>query len=423
MKIVAPDGLDWPSIVRPGDTVIWGQTCGEPTSLVESLLARRHEIGGRFTVFLVTSYSGLLKAEHADVIDFRGLVGTAGVRPLSRAGLIDILPVHYSRLDALIAAGHIRCDVALVQVSPPDAEGRMSPGIVNDYNRAAMAKARVVVAEINARAPHTFTDTPIRATDIDVAIAVDRPLVSVPRSPIGATERAIAGHVVPLVPDRAVVQSGIGALPDAILDALKGHKDLGIHAGTITDGVMELMQCGAVTNAAKEVDRGVTVTGNMIGSEALFRFADRNPALRFAPPSYTHDSAVLGRLSRLISINAALEVDLTGQVNSEAVGNDYVGTIGGQVDYVRAAYRSPGGRSIIALPSTTPGGKASRIVARLNGPVTTPRSDVDVIVTEWGRAELAHKTIRERAAAMIAIAHPDFREELERAAATLLRPR
>jgi acyl-CoA hydrolase len=423
MRIVGPDAIRWSEIVRPGDVVVWGQTCGEPLTLVESLLARRHEIGGRFGVFLVTSFSGLLAAEHADTIDFRGLVGTAGVRPLSRAGLIDILPVHYSRLDAMLASGRIRCDVALVQTSPPDADGRMSPGIVNDYIRAAMAKARIVVAEINAQAPRSFCDAPILAADVDLAIEVDRPLITVSRAAIGETERAIASHVVDLVPDRAVVQSGIGALPDAILDALKGHRDLGIHAGTITDGVMDLMRCGAVTNAAKEIDKGVTITGNMIGSEALFRFVDRNPSIKLAPPGYTHDPDVLARLSRFISINAALEVDLTGQVNSEAIGSDYVGTIGGQVDYVRAAYRSPGGRSIIALASTTPGGKASRIVARLNGPVTTPRSDVDVIVTEWGRAELGGKTLRERAAALVAIAHPQFREELARVAAALLGPR
>ncbi|MGE0702290.1 MAG: acetyl-CoA hydrolase/transferase family protein, partial [Hyphomicrobiaceae bacterium] len=234
-------------------------------------------------------------------------------------------------------------------------------------------------------------------------------------------ERAIARHAVELIPDRATIQTGIGALPDAILEGLRGHRDLGIHAGTISDGVMDLMQCGAVTNAAKEIDTGVTVTGNLIGTEALFRFVDGNPSVKFAGPAYTHSQQVLGRLSRLISINAALEVDLTGQVNSEAIGEDYVGTVGGQVDYVRAAVRSAGGRSIIALPSTTPGGRASRIVARLGGPVTTPRSDVDVVITEWGRAELRNLTLRERARAMIAIAHPAFRESLAEAARGILR--
>ncbi|MDX2157385.1 MAG: acetyl-CoA hydrolase/transferase C-terminal domain-containing protein [Hyphomicrobiaceae bacterium] len=420
MKIVGTDELPWHEIVRPGDVVMWGQISGEPVSVNESLLRRRHEIGGRFSVFLMTSYSGLLAADHVDVIDFKGLVGTAGVRPLSRAGLIDILPIHYSRLDEMVADGRIRCDVAIVQVSRPDAQGRMSTGIVNDYICSAVSRARVVVAEINAQTPFTYCDDYLTADDIDFAVEVDRPLVAVKRGVIGETERAIARHVVGYVGDRATIQTGIGALPDAILEGLKRHRDLGVHAGTITDGVMELMQCGAVTNAAKEIDRGVTVTGNMLGSEALFRFADRNPALRFARPSYTHSAEVLARLSNLISINAALEVDLTGQVNSEAIGSDYVGTIGGQVDYVRAAARSPGGRSIIALASTSHGGKASRIVARLSGPVTTPRSDVDIIVTEHGCAELATKTLRERARAMIEIAHPAFREELSRAAHAML---
>lgn len=421
MHLVARDQIPWPEIVRPGDAVLWSQGCGEPTALSQSLLARRHEIGGRFGAFLVTCYSRSLAAGQADTVDFKGLVGTAGVRPLSRAGLIDILPVQYSRLDELISDGRIRCDVALVQVSPPDEQGRMSLGITYDYIRGAAAKARIVIAEINAQMPWAFSDAYLTADDIHFAVESDRPLLAVERGATGETDRAIANQVVDLVPERAVLQTGVGGLPDAILASLGGHRDLAFHAGTMSDGVMHLIQSGAITNAWKDIDRGISVTGNLIGSEALYRFAHCNPALRLGPPAYTHNPAVLARLSRFVSINAALEVDLTGQVNSEAIQGDYVGTIGGQVDYVRAAVRSPGGRSIIALPSTTPGARASRIVAALSGPVTTPRSDVDVIVTEWGRAELAAKTIRQRAAAMIAIAHPAFRDELERAARGLLK--
>ncbi|MEZ5854654.1 MAG: acetyl-CoA hydrolase/transferase C-terminal domain-containing protein [Hyphomicrobiaceae bacterium] len=420
MKIIAPNDLCWSEIVRPGDVVMWGQACGEPETLSQSLMAARHEIGGRFGVFLVTCYSKTLAAEQADVVDFSGLVGTAGIRPLSRAGLIDIYPIHYSRLEGMIARGEIGCDVALIQTSRPDADGRISPGIVNDYIATAIAKARVVVAELNAATPFTDCHRLLTADDIDLAIETDRPLVSVRRAPIGDVERRIAGNVVDLVPNGAVVQSGVGGIPDAILDGLKGHRDLGIHGGTISDGVMELMQAGAANNRLKEIDRGVTVTGNMIGSDDLFRFAHRNPAMRLMPTTYTHSPAVLAKLANLISINGAIEVDLTGQVNAEAIGGDYVGTIGGQVDYVRGVRLSPGGRSIIALPSTTPGDKASRIKSVLSGPVTTPRSDVDVIVTEWGRAELAGKTLRQRASAMAAIAHPAFREDLERAARSVL---
>lgn len=415
MRTVAPDALDWSGIVRPGDGVMWAQACAEPQTLIESLLARRAEVGGRFGVFLVTSYSGLLSPEHADTIDFSGLVGTAGVRPLARAGVIDILPVQYSRLEGLIERGRIAADVALVQLSRPDARGRMSPGTANDYIRTAMRKARVVVAEINARVPWTPCDDPVTAADVHIAVETDRPLVAVPRGRIGDIERRIAARVAAYVPHGAVIQPGIGALPDAILDGLRDRRDLGVHAGMIGDAIVDLVECGAITNARKEIDRGVSVTGTMIGTERLFSFADRNPALRLAGPAYTHAPGVISRLSRFTSFNAAIEVDLTGQVNAEAIGGDYIGTIGGQLDYVRAAAASPGGRSIIALPSITPGGNASRIVARLSGPVTTPRSDVDVIVTEWGAAEPAGRSVRERVAAMIGIAHPDFREELARA--------
>ncbi len=420
MKIVDPATLRWSEIVRPGDVVMWGQACGEPETLSQSLMAARHDIADRFGVFLVTCYSRTLSPEQADVVDFTGLVGTAGNRPLSRAGLIDIYPIHYSRLEGMIERGEIRCDVALVQASRPNARGEISPGIVNDYLATAIAKARVVVAELNAQVPFTACHRLLSSADIDIAIETDRPLVAVNRAPIGDIERRIAANVVDLVPDGAVVQSGVGAIPDAILDGLKGHRNLAVHAGTISDGIMELMQGGAVTNALKEIDRGVTITGNMIGSRELFRFADRNPAMRLMPPSYTHNPELLAKLSNLISINGAIEVDLTGQVNAEAIGGDYVGTIGGQVDYVRGVRLSRGGRSIIALASTTPGGKASRIAAALSGPVTTPRSDVDCIVTEWGRAELAGKTLRERAAALTAIAHPDFRDDLARSARAVL---
>ncbi|MFV0297820.1 MAG: acetyl-CoA hydrolase/transferase family protein [Hyphomicrobiaceae bacterium] len=420
MRIVAADSLRWSEIVRPGDVVMWNQACGEPQALSESLMAQRHQIGGRFTVFLATNFSRTLAAEQTDVVDFCGTAGTAGIRPLSRAGLIDIYPIHYSRLPGMIERGEIRCDVALVQTTRPDENGALSSGIVADYIVSAMAKARTVVAELNARTPWTTCQRELTRDDIDIAIETDRPLVSIKRSPIGDIERRIAANVIDLVPDRACVQPGIGAIPDAILEALVHHRDLGIHGGTISDGVMELMKSGAATNAFKEVDRGVTITGNMIGSEALFRFAHRNPALRFMPPAYTHAPEVLAALSNFMSINSALEVDLTGQVNSEAIGGDYVGTIGGQVDYVRGARLSPGGRSVIALASTTPDGKGSRIKSALSGPVTTPRSDVDVIATEWGRAELAGKTLRQRAAAMVAIAHPDYREELKRAARNVL---
>jgi acyl-CoA hydrolase len=208
----------------------------------------------------------------------------------------------------------------------------------------------------------------------------------------------------------------VGAVPDAILRQLHDRKDPGVHSGMLGDGLVDLIEAGVITNARKEIDRGVTINGALIGTRRLYDFADRNPAIRMTPTGYTHDAAVLGQLSRLVTINSALEVDLTGQVNAEQSGAAYLGGTGGQVDFVRAGARSPGGAALMVLPSTAKGGTISKIVATLSGPVTTARTEVDVIVTEFGAAELKGQTLAERTRRLIAIAHPDFREELERAA-------
>jgi acyl-CoA hydrolase len=216
-----------------------------------------------------------------------------------------------------------------------------------------------------------------------------------------------------------VIQTGVGAVPDAILRLLGDRKDLGVHSGMLGDGLVDLVEAGVITNARKEIDRGVSINGALIGTKRLYDWANRNVAIRMTPTSYTHDAAVLGQLSRLVTINSALEVDLTGQVNAEQSGAAYLGGTGGQVDFVRAGARSPGGRSIIALSATAKGATLSKIVPALSGPVTSARSEVDIIVTEYGAAELKGQTLAERTRRLIAIAHPDFREELDRAAHTI----
>jgi acyl-CoA hydrolase len=221
------------------------------------------------------------------------------------------------------------------------------------------------------------------------------------------------------IEDGATIQVGIGAVPDAILRLLRDRRDLGVHSGMIGDGLVELVEAGVITNARKPIDPGVSITGALIGTRRLYEFADRNPKIGMRGSAYTHDASVLSRLPKLVTLNSALEVDLTGQVNAEQSGAHYLGGTGGQVDFVRAGARSHGGRSMIALPATARGGKVSRITASLSGPVTTARSEVDVIVTEFGAAELKGQTLAERTRRLIAIAHPDFREELDRAAHTI----
>lgn len=406
--------LDLSRWLRRGDRIVFGQACGEPTTLVEALIAQGRDIGG-LSAFIATSFSGLFTPESADSFALSSMGAIGQLRTMTKAGKLQVIPVHVSQVGPLIAAGVIPCDVAMIQVSPADAEGRHSCGLIADYVRAAVSKARLVIAEVNDQVPFTAGET-IRGDEIDVVVQVSRVPVEVPPARIGETDEAIARHCAGYIGDGSVIQTGVGAVPDAILRLLHDRKDLGVHSGMLGDGLVDLVEAGVVTNARKEIDRGVSINGALIGTRRLYDWADRNPAMRMTPTSYTHDAAVLAQLSRLVTINSALEVDLTGQVNAEQSGSAYMGGTGGQVDFVRAGARSSGGAAIIALAATAKGGAISKIVAALAGPVTTARTEVDVIVTEFGAAELKGQTLVERTRRLIAIAHPDFREELDRAA-------
>ena len=407
--------LDLGRFVRPGDAIVWGQACGEPTTLVEALIAQRAGLGG-VSAFAATSFSGLLTPEMTDHIALFSMGAMGQLRSVAKAGKLGILPCHVGQIGGMIRDGFLPCDVAFVQVSPADSEGNHSYGLINDFVQEAVANARVVIAEVNDQIPFTHGDATLNKDHIDVAVHVSRPPVTVVPAPIGQVDRAIAAIVARYIGDGAVIQTGIGAVPDAILQLLGDRRDLGIHSGMIGDGLVDLVEAGVVTNARKRRDRGVSVTGALIGSERLYRFADRNPALSLRASRYTHSEAIMASIPRLVTINAALQVDLTGQVNAEQLGDEYLGGTGGQVDYVRAGSRSPGGRSIIVLPATAAKGTVSRIVSRLDGPVTSARSEVDVIVTEFGAAELRGQSLAERARRLVGIAHPDHRAALDEAA-------
>jgi acyl-CoA hydrolase len=415
---IEADNLDLSGIVSPGDHVLWSHACGEPLTLIEALLAQRSRIGP-VNAFAATGFSNVLKPEHADHIAFSSMGAMGTLRALAKAHVLSVIPCHFGQLPRLIRQGVIACDVFFVQVSPPNDDGSYSYGVVNDYMQAAIAKARVVVAEVNDQVPRTHCDHYLPASRIDHLVRSSRSLVEIKGAPISATDRAIASFAAAYIHDGCILQTGIGAVPDAITQLIGDRRNLGVHSGMIGDGIVDLMQSGAVTNALKPFDAGLTVTGSLMGSRRLFDFAHDNPGLKLCASSYTHDEAVLSRLPRLVTINSALEVDLTGQVNSEQAGPVYLGGTGGQVDYVRAGCRSEGGCSLIALPATAGDGTASRIVKQLSGPVSTARTEVDVIVTEFGAAELKGQPIAERARRLAAIAHPSFREELEREAHAL----
>ncbi|HEY1290887.1 MAG TPA: acetyl-CoA hydrolase/transferase C-terminal domain-containing protein [Burkholderiales bacterium] len=366
-------------VIRPGDGVMWGQACAEPQTLVELFVAQRESFSGA-RVFLGASYSGLVKPEHADHLRFASYCGTGTNRALGDAGVLEIYPTPYSQLGALIRDGKIRADVVLVQVSPPNARGEYSLGLGVEYLAPALRAARAVIGEVNERVPWTHTELLLRRKDFALVIESSRAPVYVPyRS--AEIESAIARNAAEYIPDRAVIECGIGNLPNAVLDVLGERRGLRFHSGLIPDGVAALHAKGALTGEI----RG----GCLMGTQELFDWARENPQVRLHSSDYTHGAAVLAKLERLVAINSAVEVDLTGQVNAELARGSYVGAVGGALDFIRAANQSPGGAALICLPS-------NRIVRKLSGPVATPRSEAAVIVTEKGAADLRGCTLRER---------------------------
>jgi len=410
-KHIELNALDFAGIVRPGDGVMWGQGSAEPLPLTEALLAQRHAIG-RFSVFLGVTFSDTLKEEHADCIDFSAYCGTGGNRVLAKAGKLDILPCHYSELPGLIAGGQLKADVLLLQLAPPNARGEYSLSLAHEYLLPAIASARIIVAEVNEQAPWTYGERSLREEDLDVIVHSSHLPIQFANPAPGAAELEIARRIAGLIEDGATLQFGLGALPETILARLADRRELGVHSGAIGDQVAALMQAGVITNARKSIDRGCTVAGVMFGSQRLHAYAHDNPQIQFRSCAYTHGADVLAQIERFVALNSAVEVDLTGQINAEVAAGVYVGAVGGAGDFLRAAQRSKGGLPIVALPATA--GRHSRIVARLSGPVSTPRSDAGIIVTEYGVADLRGLSLAERARRMLAIAHPDQREQLER---------
>lgn len=416
---VAPEALDFAGLIRPGDTVGWAEATAEPVFLTR-LLGDQAPRCPPFRVFFALSFAGDFAADHPNVT-VTALGGGGAGRRFFAGSAGNVIPANISDLCDLIASGHPRIDVVLLQVSGPDSAGNYNAGIGIECLREMIGGARLVIAQVNPALPWTEGDTMIERGLIDILVPTTHPVLELPASKIGPVERAIADHVVRLVPNRATIELGIGRIPEAVTMALGNKRGLGIHSGSIGDGVADLMTAGIVDNRYKEIDAGITVTLMLMGTRRLYDFADRNKQIEIRSPRYTHDALVLGQFRRFVAINSALEIDLTGQVNAETVAGRSVGLTGGQMDFARAANRAPEGRSIIALPSTSRDGKHSRIVAKLaDGVVTTPRADADCIVTEHGIAELKGRTLAERAQALIGIADPGFRAELQRASERLV---
>ncbi|HEY1688866.1 MAG TPA: acetyl-CoA hydrolase/transferase C-terminal domain-containing protein [Solirubrobacteraceae bacterium] len=403
--------VDLTQLIWPGEAVLVGQGTGEPRTLTEALVEQRADLHG-VSVFLGASYAGTFTPRHADHLRFVGLGGLGANAALHRAGLLDVLPCHVSDLPAAIECGRVRVDVVLLQLSPEGPDGRYSLGVVADYLQPAIAKARVVIAEVNERMPRTLGSF-VDRSQLSHVVHTSRPLLEVEPPELGAVEQQIGRHVASLIPPQPVLQLGIGKLGYTVAHALQDRHDIALHGGVVGDWLVDLAVAGAIDNTHKPIDTGVTVTGTVVGTQRLYDFVNENPTVELREIRYTHAAATLRQLPRLIATNAALQVDLTGQVNAETIAGRHVGAVGGQVDFVRGAMASPGGRSIIALPSTARHG-SSRIVPRLDdGVITTSRADADTVVTEHGIAELRGITVRERARRLIAVADPRHREKLE----------
>jgi acyl-CoA hydrolase len=399
------DRLDFAALIKPGDLIVCGQGPAEPTALTGRLMQQRAALGG-VRAFIGFSWSQTPDPEYTDHVSFSSYCGSANNRRLGDR--LEILPVHYSMLAGALGA---QAPVLLLQLAAGDDAHSFSFGAAQEYLTDLLPRARLVIAEVNAQAPRTRGARIARAA-IDVLVPTDYAPAHLPPPVFGAVERSIAERVAALIEDGATLQFGLGAIPGAVAAALLQHRRLGIHSGLIGDDVLALAQSGALTNECKTLDHGVTVTGMLAGGPALLQWSHDNAGLALRPTSYTHAHENLAGQHRFCAVNSAIEVDLSGQINTEVAAGRYLGAVGGAIDFLRGAAASRGGLPIVALPSTA--GGTSRIVAKLSGPVSTSRADAALIVTEHGVADLRGLSIRRRRDHLIAIAAPAYRERLDR---------
>lgn len=400
--------------VAHGNRVFIGSGAGEPQSLVEAL-SGRNDLADTELIHIMTLGVAPYATPKLDA-RFRHNAFFIGnnVRSAVAECRADYTPIFLSEVPALFREGRIVLDYALIQVSPPDEHGYCSFGVATDIVKSAAESANVVVAEVNSNAPRALGDCFIHVRDIDAMVPSDEPILEAPQGVPDKLSELIAKNIADLIEDGATLQLGIGSIPDAVLHFIGDRRDLGIHTEMFSDGVIDLVEKGVITNAKKSLHRGKIIASFVLGSRRLYDFIDNNPMVEFHPTEYTNDPFLIAQNDNMVAINSALEVDLTGQVCADSLGTMFYSGIGGQVDYVRGASRSKNGKAIIALPSTAQGGEFSRIVTTLKpgAGVVTSRGDVHYVVTEFGTAYLHGKSIRERAMALIQIAHPKFRSSL-----------
>lgn len=401
--------------VHSGERVFLTGNCSTPLRFLEALVARHSELEQVEVIQLLGVGPGnYITPEIAQHIRINSLFIAPNLRKPISEGLADFTPVFLSEIVSLFKSGRLVLDKAVIQVSPPDEHGYCSFGVEVGVSKGAAECAGMVIAEVNPHMPRTLGDSFIHVNQIDYFIEVDYELPELLPPPPSEIQDRIATHIADLIPDAATLQTGIGGIPDAVLRRLNHHKNLGIHTELFSDGVMEMIEAGVITNARKSIHPGKVVAGFILGSHQLFRYVHDNPIFELHPTDYVNDPFVIAQNERMVSINSALEVDLTGQVCADSIGTRFYSGVGGQLDFVRGAARSKGGMTIIALPSTAKDDSISRITMQLQAGagITTTRNDIHMIATEYGIADLWGRTIRERVHALVNIAHPKFREEL-----------
>ena len=404
-------------VVKSNQRIYIGGGAGVPQRLLQALVSRASELRGVEIVHVLAfGDAPHLAPEMQESFRHRALFIGENARAAVQAGRADFVPVFLSEIPRLFRDGSLPLDVALIQVSPPDEHGFCSFGCEVGCTKPAAQSAQIVIAEVNRRMPRVLGDSFIHVSKLTYVIEVDYPLPEAPQA--GGTEvhRKIGERIAELIPDGATLQLGIGSIPDAVLAKVGNKRDLGVHSELFSDGVIDLVERGVITNEKKTLHPGKIVSGFLFGSQRLYDFAQDNAMIELHPSDYVNDPFVIAQNDNMIAINSAIEVDLTGQVCADSIGPAIYSGIGGQLDFVRGAARSHGGKPIIALPATAKGGKVSRIVTQLKpgAGVVTTRGDVHYVVTEYGVAELNGKSIRERVQAMINIAAPHFHDELER---------
>jgi acyl-CoA hydrolase len=405
--------------IKSGDTIFVGTGCAQPQHLIQALVEHSSHIYEAHIVHLLTmGEAPYVQEQFRDKFKMNCFFVADNVRHALNKGVGDYTPIFLSEIPSEFDSGRIPVDVALISVTPPDSNGLCSLGVSVDIVKSAVANARYIIAQVNSKMPRTFGDSFVHANRLDMLVPFDEDVIELPVPQSDDVLRRIGQNIARLIEDGSTIECGIGRVPQALAEFLKDKKDLGVHTEMFSDWIIDLIECGAITCAKKTLNRGKVVASFCMGSRRLYDYIDNNPFFEFYPTEYVNDPSIISQHEKMVGINVGLEVDLTGQVCADSLGYQFYSGIGGQIDFIRGAARSRGGKPIIAMPSTARDGRVSRIVPHLTegAGVVTTRGDVHYVVTEYGSAYLHGKSIRERALDLINIAHPKFRKKLTQAA-------